>query len=171
MASIVIARSHRKGGRELPDQRAFVRERLRSPREGLGGFPILPRLIDKVRLFHEGRLPEEYVPNLLGPAPFLDGRFLDFTGLRAEDLRSAILGCSDDACVLSWVKKNGTHRTAEEIRQWQLSIEQSPVPPERVRARLRSYPEVGALFDLSRLNPFDLIDLDEGRIERPQAFV
>lgn len=142
-------------------------ERLRSPRETLGGFPILPRLIDKVRLFHEGHLPEEYVPNLLGPQPFLDGRLLDFTGLRAEGLRVAILGCSDDSCVLSWVLEHGIHRSPEEIRQWKLSIEHSPVSPERARARLQVYPEVGARFDLFRLNPFDLIDLDEGRIERP----
>ena len=151
----------------MTGEKAYIWERLRSPRETLGGFPILPRLIDKVRLFHEGHLPKEYVPNLLGQQPFLDGRLLDFTGLRAEDLRAAILGCPDDPCVLSWVLEHGMQHSAEEIRQWKLSIEHSPVSPERARARLQAYPEVGARFDLSRLNPFDLIDLDEGRIERP----
>ena len=151
----------------MTGDKTYMRERLRSPRETLGGFPILPRLIDKVRLFHEGHLPKEYVTNLLGPQPSLDGRFLEFTGLRAEDLRVAILGCPDDPCVLSWVLEHGIHHSAEEIRQWKRSIEYSPVSPERARARLQAYPEVGARFDLSRLNPFDMIDLDEGRIERP----
>ncbi len=151
----------------MTGDKTYIRERLRSPRETLGGFPILPRLIDKVRLFHEGHLPKEYGPNLLAPLPFLDGRLLDFTGLRAEDLSAAILGCSDDPCVLSWVLEHGIRRSAEEIRRWKLSIEHSHFSPERVRAILQAYPELGARFDLSRLNPFDLIDLDEGRIERP----
>ena len=38
---------------------------LRSPREKLGGYVILPRLIDKVRLHEKKLLPEDYVPNLL----------------------------------------------------------------------------------------------------------
>ena len=38
---------------------------LRSPRECLAGYAILPRLVDKVRLHARGILPEAYHPNLL----------------------------------------------------------------------------------------------------------
>ena len=48
---------------------------LRSPRESLGGFIVLPRLIDKVRLLATGQLPLAYVSNVLGSGMTLDGRF------------------------------------------------------------------------------------------------
>ena len=60
-----------------------IRSLIRSPRETLGGYVILPRLIDKVRLHAQGSLPEDYVGQLLMPVPALDGRFLVFTGLDA----------------------------------------------------------------------------------------
>lgn len=78
---------------------------IRSPRERLGGYILLPRLIDKVRLHAEGRLPQAYLPYLLKPGPgmTLDGRFLAFTGLDGEGLRGAILASRSDKEVLAWV--------------------------------------------------------------------
>ncbi|MBX3320511.1 MAG: DUF5069 domain-containing protein [Nitrospira sp.] len=42
---------------------------LRSPRARLGGYVLLPRLIDKVRLQTRGQLPPEYEENLLSQDP------------------------------------------------------------------------------------------------------
>ena len=38
---------------------------LRSPRESLGGYILLPRLIDKVRLLAQEQLPQAYAANVL----------------------------------------------------------------------------------------------------------
>ncbi|MGH7231264.1 MAG: DUF5069 domain-containing protein [Nitrospiraceae bacterium] len=67
---------------------------LRSPRESLGGYILLPRLIDKVRLFAKEQLPQAYAANLLGAEYTLDGRFLTFTGLNAKALRQAIISAT-----------------------------------------------------------------------------
>ena len=64
---------------------------LRSHRESLGGYILLPRLIDKVRLLAQGQLPQAYAANVLRTGFTLDGRFLAFTGLNAEALRQVIL--------------------------------------------------------------------------------
>jgi hypothetical protein len=64
---------------------------LRSPREALGGYILLPRLIDKVRLLTQEQLPTTYATNVLGTRFTLDGRFRTFTGLNAEALRQVIL--------------------------------------------------------------------------------
>ena len=77
---------------------------LRSPRESLGGYILLPRLIDKVRLFAKGQLPVVYAANLLGAEYTLDGRFLAFTGLNAEALRQVIVSSRTDDDVLAWVQ-------------------------------------------------------------------
>ncbi len=144
-----------------------IRRSLRSPREVLGGFPILPRLIDKIRLHAAGRLPPAYVANLMKPPPFLDGRFLDFVGIPARELEEVVLSSNDDENILDWIRRRGIPRSSGEIGEWRFSIEHAPVAPDRLAHRIRSYPEVAARFDVGRMSPFDLIDLDEGRILVP----
>lgn len=148
---------------------------LRSPREKLGWYIILPRLIDKVRLHQRGLLPADYVPNLLkmpnletGSFPF-DGRFLFFTGLDPEALRTAILSTPDDQTVLQWVNQNAKVHTDLEKEQWSDSTvkEFSTPNPERIALRTHFYPKVAELVGseiLGSLNPFDMVDFDENRI-------
>ncbi len=142
---------------------------LRSPRETLGGYVILPRLIDKVRLHARGKLPPEYHPQLLAPEPALDGRFLAFTGLDAGRLRAAILASRDDAAALSWVEHHGTPRTDAEKMAWAGAIDAYRPDPERAGRRAQNYPTVAARFDVGALSVFDLIDFDEGRIAAPTS--
>ena len=148
---------------------------LRSPREKMGGYVILPRLVDKVRLHEQKRLPDDYVPNLLkgfnpenGLFPF-DGRFLAFTGIDPEALRKTILGSPDDQSVIRWVDQVAIPHTDEEKESWSRSMSEtfSEPTPERIAHRTRSFPGLGDLLGLKALgcaNSFDLIDYDEGRI-------
>ncbi len=140
---------------------------IRSPRETLGGYVILPRLIDKVRLHARGKLPPEYHPQLLAPEPALDGRFLAFTGLNAEALRAAILSSPDDTAVLAWAERHAKPCTEGEKRAWAEAIDAYRPDAERAARRARHYPAVAARFDVGAMSVFDVIDLDEGRIDRP----
>jgi hypothetical protein len=137
---------------------------LRSPREALGGYILLPRLIDKVRLHARGELPPEYVGNLLKPGRTLDGWFLAFTETDGEGLRGAVLAARADEEVLSWVEKNGRPRSEEEKGAWAAWLEDYRPDPASLRRRKELYRELAARADLSSLNPLDLIDMDEGRI-------
>ena len=142
---------------------------LRSPRERLGHYVILPRLIDKGRLRASGLLPPEYHANLLRlPDPSssffpLDGRFLEFTGLDPGALEQAILEAHDDQTVLQWVASHGRPHSSEEIRAWERSFESLPPDDRRTAHRKKTYPELAHRPDIGTLPPFDLIDLDEGR--------
>jgi hypothetical protein len=140
---------------------------LRSPRDTLGGYPILPRLIDKVRLHARGELPPDYLPQLLGSDPMIDGRFLAFTGLDREALRAVILSAPDDAAVLAWVDRHAVPHSDAETRTWVSAMDAYRPDPERARRRAQLYPEVAARVDVATLSLFDLIDLDEGRIRQP----
>lgn len=128
---------------------------------------ILPRLIDKVRLHARGRLPPDYWPQLLGGEGTFDGRFVTFTGLDREALRTAILSSPHDAEVLAWVQQHAVPHTDAEILAWISAIDAYRPDPERARRRAQLYPEVDIRFDVATLSLFDLIDLDEGRINRP----
>ena len=136
----------------------------RSPREMLGGYVFLPRLIEKVRLHAEGKLPVEYVGNLLKPGLTLDGRLLTFTGLAAEEVRRAILASTTDEAVLAWVKRHAVPHTEDEKKRWIAEIDAYRPNAESAQRRREAYKEVAAVVDPGTLNVFDLIDMDEGRI-------
>ena len=137
---------------------------LRSPRESLGGYILLPRLIDKVRLLAQGQLPQAYAANVLGTGFTLDGRFLTFTGLNAEALRQVILSSRTDDEVLAWVQEHAKPTTAVEKHTWAEQIDRYRPDAARVEYRTRVYPELATQVDVSSLSVFDLIDMDEGRL-------
>ena len=137
---------------------------LRSPRASLGGYVLLPRLIDKVRLLAKGQLPQAYVTNVLKPGVTLDGRFLTYTGVDAESLRQAILSSQTDEEVLAWAQTHAKPATAEDNRAWAKQLAEYRPDDHVVEYRKRVYPEPASMIDIASLSVFDLIDLDEGRL-------
>lgn len=144
-----------------------IRSLIRSPRETLGGYCFLPRLIDKIRSHSLGQLPQAYHENLLKEGMTFDGRFMNFAGVSPEGLRHAILASKTDGDVLSWVLENGQKKTKKEIEEWVAEVSRDRPDKDRFRAREMFYPEVAKKWDVSQLSPFDLVDLDEGRIDNP----
>jgi hypothetical protein len=140
---------------------------LRSPRESLGGYILLPRLIDKVRLLAKGQLPQAYVVNVLGADYTLHGRFLKFTGLDAEALRRVIVSSRIDGEVLAWVQDHAKPATALEQQAWAEQIDRYRPGAALVKYRQRMYPELAEKVDVSSLSVLDLIDMDEGRLPLP----
>ena len=140
---------------------------LRSPRTTLGGYVILPRLIDKVRLYARGELPREYLGNLLKPGLTLDARFLTFTGLNGEQLRQAILAADSDHAVLAWVEQHAHDHTLEERREWAEQLEAYRPTAAMAEYRRQVYPELAGRVDVAILSVFDLIDMDERKVPIP----
>lgn len=81
----------------------------RSPRVRLGGFVILPRLIDKGRAHLAGKT------GLYKWANPLDHRLWLFTGIKPEDFLAALPGKSDTQ-VLAWV----TAHLLPQRQQWEI---------------------------------------------------
>ncbi|HSN03385.1 MAG TPA: DUF5069 domain-containing protein [Nitrospira sp.] len=145
------------------------RTALRSPRAMLDGYIILPRLIDKVRAYAQGALPEVYHRNLLRPGVTLDGRFLAFTGLDGEALRQVVLSSAVDEPVMQWIARHARPHSEEEKQRWA-----SEVDGYRASGRVLLYlqataPELAAQLDFSRFSLLDLIDMDEGRLPIPPS--
>lgn len=137
---------------------------LRSPRASLGGYLLLPRLIDKIRLHAKGTLPPEYVGNLFKPTGSLDARFLAFTGLDAEKLREAVLTAESDEAVLAWVERHAIPHNPSEKEAWADEIATYRPTPEMAEYRKKIYPELAGKVDLASISVLDMIDMDEGRI-------
>jgi hypothetical protein len=85
----------------------------RSPRVRLGGYVILPRMLDKGRATIAGK-PGEY--HYACP---MDQRFLEFTGIDANALKKQLAADKGDGEVLAWIEKNAKRkRTESEICAW-----------------------------------------------------
>ncbi len=85
----------------------------RSSRILLGGYALLPRLLDKCRAALAGT-SGEYHYN----CP-LDQHFFNFAGIDAEALKAEVAKGLGDGELLEWINANATHKhTPWEIRQW-----------------------------------------------------
>ena len=85
----------------------------RSPRVRLGGYVILPRMLDKGRATIAGKHGEYHY------ACPLDHRFLDFVGIKPDALKKQLAAGKGDTEILQWVQKNAKRRLTEpEIAAW-----------------------------------------------------
>lgn len=113
---------------------------LRSCYTKVGRLIYFGRMLDKIRLHAEGKLPPDYVPQL-GDTQFytLDGRCCRFLGVPYAEVQARTLQGGTDEEILSWVHTCGAARTDEECHVWNRFIaklgwrdERSAVLPQRI---------------------------------------
>lgn len=144
----------------------LTREVPRSPFEELGGFPWLPRMIDKVRALTAGTLGD-YTPFPCGG----DQRFLGALGVEPDAIKAVIASGASDEEVLAWVKSHAPEGLEGRIAAYKGGA-LKPVGPqlaeylEGAKAELKqARPEL----DLSGIDNFSkLICIEEGH-PIPQA--
>lgn len=141
----------------LPPLIDLTHQYPRSPRELLGEFVHLPRMIDKVRA-KEIRKLGEYIY----PCP-LDRKVLDFLGLDSEDFHRAVIEKISDVEILEWVQQNGRSHPVEKIEEWNRNfLTRKPDKPDSLERFLKLRKEIASTrTDVSAW--VDLLDLDEGR--------
>src|ERR1700690_4124624 len=91
----------------------------RSPRVRLGGYAILPRMLDKGRATIAGKAGE-----LKFNCP-LDQHFLSFAGLKAAPLKKLLTQGRSDGEILTWIQGHAKpKRSPVEIAAWSAAQEQ-----------------------------------------------
>jgi hypothetical protein len=129
----------------------------RSPRVRLGGFVILPRILDKGRATLAGQAGE-YVFD--SPT---DQHWLRFTGIDAEALKNKLAEGQGDGEILAWVQEHAKYkREAWEIQQWSAYFnERGPdSDPETLEFFGNGVRRNGNLREDIK-SFFDLLDLDD----------
>lgn len=128
----------------------------RSARARLGGYVILPRILDKGRAAIAGTNGEY---NYDCPS---DKRFLEFAGVDAKALKAQLKAGKGDGAILEWIQKHAKHKRSEvEIMAWSAHCE-TRVPSDiesreffhGAHAKLAPKREDIATW-------FDLLDLDD----------
>lgn len=136
---------------------------LRSPSEMVGGIVYFGRMLDKIRLHAEGKLPQEWA-TMLGDSYLgsFDSRICHFLGINYADINAETLKGGSDDELLEWAFGNGHRPGAEEIEVWNgFMIKRGwrDSASQRVKERLKEIGlEPGTVETL-----FEFIDLDEGR--------
>ena len=128
----------------------------RSPRVRLGGYVILPRMLDKGRATINGK-HGEYHYN----CP-MDQRFLTFVGVNADALKKQLAAGKGDTEILEWIQKNAKHkRTEPEIVAWSAYAEQRAPSDTESREFFHGIHEKVAPKRDDIATWFDLLDVDD----------
>lgn len=128
----------------------------RSPRVRLGGYVVLPRMLDKGRATLAGKNGEYQY------ACPLDQRLLDFAGVDPKALLKQLADGKGDGEILEWIQANAKFkRTDPEIAAWSAMAEQNvPGDPESREyfngLRMKAAPK---REDITTW--FDLLDVDD----------
>ncbi|MEI6322975.1 MAG: DUF5069 domain-containing protein [bacterium] len=129
----------------------------RSPRTRLGGYVLLPRMLDKCRASIAGTSGEYHYD-----CP-LDKHILNFLGIDAEALKIEVAKELGDGEVLEWIKANAANKmTAWEIAQW--SEFQEKRGPDSDAETLGFFAEYVGKITKTRediITWADLLDLDD----------
>jgi len=128
----------------------------RSPRSRLGGYALIPRMLDKGRATIAGK-HGEYHYN----CP-LDERILGFLGIDAEALKTELAAGKGDGEILAWIQANQKNKhTPAEIAAWTLG-QDNRVPDDDSREFFQNYlsqcgpnrPDIKVWDDLLELDDY-----------------
>lgn len=134
----------------------LTRHPPRSPRVKLGGYPILPRCLDKGRATVAGKNGEYHF------ACPLDMRFLDFVGIDPEALKKELAAGKSDSEILEWIEKNARFRRSPiEIAAFSLAAEQRSPGDTETRAYFNEMQSKVAPKREDIFTFFDLLDVDD----------
>ena len=128
----------------------------RSARVRLGGYAILPRMLDKGRATIAGKQGEYKY------ACPLDQRFLDFAGVDPEALKKELAAGKGDGEILDWLQKTAKHkRTDAEIAVWsEMADKRAPADIES-REFFNELQQKAAPKREDIVTWFDLLDVDD----------
>jgi len=128
----------------------------RRPRVRLGGYVILPRMLDTGRATIAGKHGEYKF------ACPLDQRFLDLVGLKADALKKQLAAGKGDGEILEWVQKNAKHKpTDAEIAAWSEFAERRVPSDAESRQYFNELHQKAAPKREDVATWFDLLDLDD----------
>jgi carbohydrate kinase (thermoresistant glucokinase family) len=132
---------------------------LRSGYAKIGRLVYFGRMLDKIRLHANGKLPADYHANL---GVGFDGRTCTFLGVDYSALRERTLHGGTDVEILAWAHARGTARTDEECAMWNRFMTKIGWRDDRsavLQQRIAEYRLQGKPIETF----FDLNEYDEGR--------
>ncbi len=133
---------------------------LRSSYEKVGGLVFFGRLLDKIRLQAQGKLPEGWQT---GPRVGFDARCVRFLQVAYEALAERVLQGGTDEEILEWCFQAGRRPNEEEIQIWTGFMMKRGWRDDAPEGLEEAKREAGLGQRSDILTYFDFQDADEGR--------
>ena len=128
----------------------------RSPRVRLGGYVILPRMLDKGRATIAKQNGEYHY------ACPMDEHFLSYTGIDPDQLKEELAAGNGDSRILEWVLANAEHsRPPWEIAQWSSYHEARAASDYETREYFNELHKEASVLREDIVTWFELLDLDD----------
>jgi len=134
---------------------------LRSPRETVGGLVHFGRMLDKIRLHAQGKLPADYVPNL---GKGFDGRCVSLLHVDYSALVARVQAGGTDEELLAWCYENGRKPTEEEMEVWNAFMSKRGWNDEASPMLQKRLIDNGFAGRTDIATFFDYLDADERRL-------
>ena len=132
----------------------------RSAYDKVGGLVYFARMLDKIRLIADGKLPPDYHKNL---GKGFDGRCTRFLHVDYNELRDQVLKGETDEEILQWWFEKGRKPSEEEILIWN-SFMVKRAWKDEASPELEKYKTASGLSDRNDIQTlFDYYEVDEGR--------
>ncbi len=103
------------------ERRQYMMQKPCSDYKETKGLIYFARMLDKIRLKAEGRLPDDYLTGVEDPT-FLDARCTRFLGVDYDELAMRTLPGGSDEEILEWCFERGRKPSEEEIEIWNAFI-------------------------------------------------
>jgi len=133
---------------------------LRSPYDKVLGLVHFGRMLDKIRLHRQGKLPDDYHSNLgLG----FDGRVCLFLGVKYEDIVARVKLGGEDEDILEWCFTEGRKPSDEEVQMFNDYLRKRGWHDDASQRLIERKKEAGFTNRDDIQCFFDYIDADEGR--------
>ena len=135
---------------------------LRSPADQVEGLRYFGRMLDKIRLHREGKLPADYQDNL---GSGFDERCVHFLRISYQALvdRIADVGGTDEE-LLAWAYSEGQHPDDEQLEIWNEFLRKRGWNDEGSETLLKRKTDGGFAGRDDIQTFFQFIDADEGRL-------
>jgi hypothetical protein len=95
----------------------LTKEAPRSPRNRIGDYALMARMIDKGRATLNGTVGEYHF------ACPLDQMLFTYKGVQADDVKAVLASGASDDEILSWFNQHGTTKNATETKAWSDGVE------------------------------------------------
>jgi len=135
---------------------------IRSPRHLTGGIVVFARVIDKIRLNAEGKLPEGYHVGIVPGNRTFDDRLCKFLGIDFDAFSARVLEGGSDEEILDWCFKQGLQPNAEQIEVWNAFLTKRGWRDPATTGFEKSKVEAGFADRDDIQTFFDVMDAEEG---------
>ncbi len=136
---------------------------IRSPRDLVGGIFVFGRILDKIRLHAQGKLPEGYHVGPMEGNRTFDERVCQLLAVDFDALTARVLQGGTDEEVLEWCFRNGCKPDAEHIEIWNGFMFKRGWRDAATAGLVKQREEAGLGQREDLVTFFDVMDAEEGR--------